>query len=55
MGAGHGATLTTIPMWFMENVLYGVECDGANGEDGLFAIDPVVVDLHGTKTDIHSN
>ena len=26
-----------------------------NAEDGLFAYDHAVVDLHGTKTDIHSN
>ena len=26
-----------------------------NGEDGLYAVDHAVVDLHGTKTDIHSN
>ena len=26
-----------------------------NGEDGLDAADHAVVDLHGTKTDIHSN
>ena len=26
-----------------------------NGSDGLFADEHAVVDLHGTKTDIHSN
>jgi hypothetical protein len=26
-----------------------------NGEDGLHATEHAVVDLHGTKTDIHSN
>ena len=26
-----------------------------NGNDGLWAYDHAVVDLHGTKTDIHSN
>ena len=26
-----------------------------NGNHGLFAVDHAVVDLHGTKTDIHSN
>ena len=53
---------------FMENGSNGVECWGANtkvrlndstmhhnGDAGLFASRHAVVDLHGTKTDIHSN
>ena len=52
----------------MENSNSGVYCFGANtkarfndctmhhnGWDGLVARDHAVVDLHGTKTDIHSN
>jgi hypothetical protein len=53
---------------FMENGRYGVGCYGANTKvrlndstmhhnewHGLLAMDHAVVDLHGTKTDIHSN
>jgi len=63
-----GATVTATQCVFMENGRYGVSCDGANtkvrldnckmhhnGRDGLYAYDHVVVDLHGTKSDIHSN
>jgi len=51
----------------MENSHSGVACDGANtkvrlnestmhhNEAGLVAVMHAVVDLHGTKTDIHSN
>jgi len=52
----------------MENGHCGVSCEDPNtkarltdctmhhnGQDGLFAYDHAVVDLHGTKTDIHSN
>ena len=63
-----GATVTATQCEFMENGLNGVSCRGTNtkarlddckvhhnGIDGLWADDPAVVDLHGTKTDIHSN
>jgi len=62
-----GATATATQCEFMENVGNGVFCRGANtkarltdcsmhhGEVGLGASLDVVVDLHGTKTDIHSN
>jgi len=53
---------------FMESGVYGVYCSGANakarlndcqlhhnGRNGLYANGDAVVDLHGTKTDIHSN
>jgi hypothetical protein len=62
-----GATVTATQCEFMENGHYGVDCSGAtkgrfndcqmhhNGWDGLKAWDRAVVDLHGTKTDIHSN
>jgi hypothetical protein len=63
-----GATATATRCDFMENGFYGVACRGANakvrlndstmhhnGYYGLYAIDHAVVDLHGTKTDIHSN
>jgi len=63
-----GATATATRCDFMENGQAGVVCFGANtkvrlndslmhhnGLDGLFALSYVVVDLHGTKTDIHSN
>ena len=63
-----GATVTSTQCEFMENGSDGMYCSGANtkarlndcqmhhnGEDGLFAYDHAVVDLHGTKTDIHSN
>jgi hypothetical protein len=63
-----GATATATRCDFMENGNYGVACSGANtkvrlndstmhhnGNYGLYASDHAVVDLHGTKTDIHSN
>jgi hypothetical protein len=63
-----GATVTATQCEFMENGEYGVLCAGANtkarlndctmhhnGTDGLYAFCDAVVDLHGTKTDIHSN
>jgi len=63
-----GATVTATQCEFMENGSNGVFCVGANTKvrlhdckihhnegTGLFASDRSVVDLHGTKTDIHSN
>jgi hypothetical protein len=63
-----GAAATATRCDFMENGAIGVECSGANtkarfteckmhhnGQDGLVAYDRAVVDLRGTKTDIHSN
>jgi hypothetical protein len=63
-----GATATATRCDFMENGQCGVGCVGANtkvrlndstmhhnGMYGLAAWDLAVVDLHGTKTDIHSN
>jgi hypothetical protein len=63
-----GATVTATQCEFMENGFHGVNCDDANtkaslndcqmhhnGRHGLFAYKHAVVDLHGTKTDIHSN
>ena len=63
-----GATVTATRIDVMENGGYGVECSGANtkvrltdstmhhnGMHGLLAVDPAVVDLHGTNTGIHSN
>ena len=63
-----GATVTATQSEFMENGDQGLYCDGANtkarlndctmhhnGHNGLVASAPAVVDLHGTKTDIHSN
>jgi hypothetical protein len=63
-----GATATATRCDFMENGQYGVACDGANtkvrlndstmyqnGWHGLSADDHAVVNLRGTKTDIHSN
>jgi hypothetical protein len=63
-----GATVTATQCEFMENGYNGVYCDSLNtkarlndctmhhnGEDGLGAYDHAVVDLHGTKTGIHSN
>ena len=63
-----GATVTATQCEFMENGYHGVHCSGANTkarlndctmhhneEDGLFSNDGAVVDLHGTKMDIHSN
>jgi hypothetical protein len=68
MHVRYGATVTATECEFMENGCHGVYCDGANtkarlddcqmhhnGRDGLNAYDHAVVDLHGTKTDIHSN
>jgi len=68
MGVTNGATVTATRCDFLENGSYGVVCYDANtkvrlndstmhhnGLDGLFAGDDAVVDLHGTKTDIHSN
>jgi hypothetical protein len=62
-----GATVTATQCEFMENN-NGVFCANANtkarlndcsmhhnGNDGLWAYDHAVVDLHGTKTGIHSN
>jgi hypothetical protein len=63
-----GATVTATQCEFTENGSCGVFCSGANtqvrlndgmvhhnGSDGLWAYGDAVVDLHGTKTDIHSN
>jgi len=63
-----GATVTATQCEFMENGENGVYCSGANtkarlydctmhhnGTHGLRAYNRAVVDLHGTKTDIHSN
>jgi hypothetical protein len=63
-----GATVTATQCEFMENSGNGVCCHGANtkarlndctmnhnGGSGLYAYNDAVVDLHGTKTDIHSN
>ena len=63
-----GATVTATQCAFMENGRHGVFCHDANtkarlndckmhhnGYDGLLADEHAVVDLHGTKTDIHSN
>jgi len=62
-----GATVTATQCEFMENVGSGVFCSANakarlndcqmhhNGGDGLLAVSGAVVDLHGTKTDIHSN
>ena len=62
-----GATASATRCEFLENCLYGVKCYGANTKAslndcqmhhngvGLYAHDHAVVDLHGTKTDIHSN
>jgi hypothetical protein len=67
MSVCNGATGTATQCEFTENSLHGVNCDANtkailndckmhhNGYDGLFAADHAVVDLHGTKTDIHSN
>jgi hypothetical protein len=66
IGVGEDATVTATRCEFTENGFHGVECVGTkvrlndctmhhNGGDGLFAGDHAVVDLHGTKTDIHSN
>jgi len=63
-----GATVTAAQCEFMENGGDGVKCQDANTKaslnnctmhrnelDGLNAFNGAVVDLHGTKTDIHSN
>ena len=63
-----GATVTATQCEFMENAGHGVYCAGANtkarlndckmhhnGGDGLSVNERAVVDLHGTKTDIHFN
>ena len=63
-----GATVTATQCEVMENGYHGVNCWGANtkarlndckmhhnGRDGLNAYVDAVVDLHGTKTDTHSN
>jgi hypothetical protein len=63
-----GATVKATQCEFMENGTSGVYCQSANtkarlndcqmhhnGSDGLWAYGHAVVDLHGTKTDIHSN
>ena len=63
-----GATVTATQCEFMENGYNGVFCRGAstkaklndcqvhhNGGDGLGSYYDAVMDLHGTKTDIHSN
>jgi hypothetical protein len=68
MGVIEGATVRATRCDFMENAQVGVGCGGANtkvrlndstihhnGMFGLGAGDHAVVDLHGTKTDIHSN
>ena len=68
MVVGSGATVTATQCEFMENGSSGVSCYGANtkarlndckmhhnGRNGLGALVDAVVDLHGTKTDIHSN
>jgi hypothetical protein len=68
MAVREGATVTATRCDFMENGHYGVACAGANAkvrlndstmhhnvDRGLYAGDHAVVDLHGTKTDIHSN
>ena len=68
MSVKSGATATATRCDFMENGGCGVSCRGANTKvrlndstmhhnvmHGLGAADHAVVDLHGTKTDIHSN
>ena len=68
MSVRYGATVTATQCEFMENRSNGVYCDSANtktilndcqmhhnGRDGLVAYDHAVVDLHGSKTDMHSN
>jgi hypothetical protein len=68
MDVREGATVTATRCDFMENGQCGVVSLGAvtkvrlndstmqhNGMGGLLAANHVVVDLHGTKTDIHSN
>jgi hypothetical protein len=68
VGVRRGATATATRCDCMENGGFGVVWFDANtkvrlndstmhhnGEYGLYARDHAVVDLHGTKTDIHSN
>ena len=67
LGVGSGATVTATRCDFMENGRFGIECYDANTKvrlndstmhhngAGLGAVAHAVVDLHGTKTDIHSN
>jgi hypothetical protein len=68
MDVREGATVIATRCHFMENGHYGVSCYDANTKvrlndstmhhnvyDGLGACDHAVVNLHGTKTDIHSN
>ena len=68
MAVNEGATVTATQCDFMENGQAGVACFDANtkvrlndstmhhnGWAGLNAYEHAVVDLHGTKTDIHSN
>jgi hypothetical protein len=68
MHVSDGATVTATQCEFMENAGHGVICRDANtkarlndctvhhnGRNGLNAYHYAVVDLHGTKTDIHSN
>ena len=63
-----GACVKATQCEFMENGYYGVSCGGVftkarlndctvhhNGSHGLQAHEHAVVQLHGTKTDIHSN
>jgi hypothetical protein len=68
MSVDHGAIVTATRCDFMENGYCGVACFDANtkvrlndstmhhnGMSGLYATVHAVVDLHGTKTGIHSN
>jgi hypothetical protein len=68
MSVWNGATITATQCAFIENGGNGVYCETANtkarfndckmhhnGGDGVTAYDHAVLNLHGTKTDIHSN
>ena len=68
MCVAEGATVTATRCEFMENGCHGFDCWGANTkirlndstmhhneECGFGSGDHAVVDLHGTKTNIHSN
>jgi hypothetical protein len=68
MAVTDGATVTATQSEFTENGSWGVFCRDANtkvrlnnctmhhnGSHGLWAYNRGVVDLHGTKTEIHSN
>ena len=68
IAVGNGATATASRCDITENGKVGVSGLGANtkvrlddcqmhhnGYNGLVAADHAVVDLHGTKTDVHSN